>query len=54
MRIPCHYEAELYRLRADLLLRRATSGAARAEACFPKALSIARRRQAKSRGGGRR
>jgi predicted ATPase len=42
------YEAELYRLKGELLLQRAPSDAPQAERCFRKALAIARRRQAKS------
>src|SRR5262249_18341264 len=40
--------AEAYRLQGSLLLRRAVSDAAQAEACFHQALTIARRQQAKS------
>ncbi|MBV9125544.1 MAG: hypothetical protein JO112_19520, partial [Planctomycetes bacterium] len=40
------YEAELHRLRGELLLGRAE--AAEAEACFGRALEVARRQQAKS------
>jgi predicted ATPase len=43
-----YYEAELYRLKGDLLLRQATPDVAQAEACFQHALAIARRQQAKS------
>ena len=39
---------EAYRLQGDLLLRQATPDVAQAEACFPQALAIARRQQAKS------
>src|SRR5262249_34752035 len=42
------YEAELYRLRGELLLRQAVLDAPQAEACFQQALDIARRQQAKS------
>jgi len=42
------YEAELYRLKGELLLRLAVSDAPQAEACFQQALAIARRQQAKS------
>jgi predicted ATPase len=42
------YEAELYRLRGELLLARPTEHHAEAEACFHQALAIARRQQAKS------
>jgi class 3 adenylate cyclase/predicted ATPase len=41
-------EAELYRLKGDLLLRLAVPDAAQAEACYQQALAIARRQQAKS------
>jgi predicted ATPase len=40
--------AEAYRLQGELLLRQATPDAAQAEACFQRALAIARRQQAKS------
>jgi predicted ATPase len=43
-----YYEAELYRLKADLLLGQATPDAAQAEACFQQALDVACRQQAKS------
>jgi predicted ATPase len=42
------WEAELYRLRGELLLRQAVPDAVQAEACFQQALTIARRQQAKS------
>jgi predicted ATPase len=42
------YEAELYRLKGELLLARSTYQTAEAEACFHQALNIARRQQAKS------
>jgi predicted ATPase len=42
------YEAEIYRLRGDLLLQLSSDDAAEAEACFHKALDIARSQQAKS------
>jgi predicted ATPase len=41
-------EAELYRVKGELLLRQATPDAAQAEACFQQALDVARRQQAKS------
>ena len=41
-------EAELYRLRGELLLADAGSGAEEAERCFQQALEIARRQSAKS------
>ena len=42
------WEAELYRLKGELLLARATGQDTEAETCFRKALEIARRQQAKS------
>ena len=42
------HEAELYRLRGELLLRQSVSDEQQAEACFEQALAIARRQQAKS------
>jgi predicted ATPase len=42
------YEAEMYRLKGELLLRQAVPDAPQAEACFQQALAIARRQQAKS------
>jgi class 3 adenylate cyclase/predicted ATPase len=42
------WEAELHRLKGDLLLRQSTSQQAQAEACFKKAIDLARRQQAKS------
>jgi len=42
------WEAELYRLRGELLLRHAVAQPGEAEACFQQALDIARRQQAKS------
>jgi predicted ATPase len=42
------YEAELYRLKGELLLHQAHCDASQAERCFQQALAIARRRQAKS------
>ncbi len=41
-------EAELYRIKGELLLRLAVSDAPQAEACFQQALAVARRQQAKS------
>ena len=41
-------EAEIYRVKGELLLRQAVSGAPPAEACFQQALAIARHQQAKS------
>jgi predicted ATPase len=45
-----HYEAEVYRLKGELLLAQEGNRqtVAEAEACFQQALDIARRRQAKS------
>ena len=42
------YEAELYRLKGELLLKRATHDVQEAESCFRQALDIARQQQAKS------
>jgi predicted ATPase len=42
------YEAELYRLKGELLLARPAEHYAEAEACFWQAIAIARRQQAKS------
>ena len=47
----CFNEAELYRLKGELLLKRdelEPSGLTEAEACFARALDAARRQQAKS------
>jgi predicted ATPase/class 3 adenylate cyclase len=41
-------EAELYRIKGELLLRQAVPDAAQAEACFQQALAMARHQQAKS------
>ena len=43
-----HYEAELYRLRGELLLAREVKSQNEAEECFHTALEIARRQEAKS------
>jgi predicted ATPase len=43
-----YYEAEVYRLKGELLLRQAVPDAPQAEACFQRALVVARRQQAKS------
>jgi predicted ATPase len=43
----CYYEAELYRLKGELLLQAAGRGG-EAEACFRQALDVARRQRAKS------
>jgi predicted ATPase len=42
------WEAELHRLKGELLLALSTDNAAEVEACFRQALAIARRQQAKS------
>jgi TOMM system kinase/cyclase fusion protein len=42
------WEAELYRLKGELLQQQATGSSEEAEACFHQALDIARRQQAKS------
>ena len=42
------WEAELYRLKGELLLQQAVPDEREAEACFRQALDIARRQQAKS------
>jgi predicted ATPase len=42
------YEAEIHRLRGDLLLQLSWDEVAEAESCFHKALDIARNQQAKS------
>jgi predicted ATPase len=42
------WEAELYRLRGELLLQHAMAQPGEAEACFQQALAVARRQQAKS------
>jgi predicted ATPase len=41
-------EAQLYRLKGELLLRQAVPDASQAEACFQQALDVAHRQQAKS------
>jgi predicted ATPase/class 3 adenylate cyclase len=43
-----YYEAELYRLKGDLLLRQRVPDTSQAEACFERALVVARRQQARS------
>jgi predicted ATPase len=43
-----HSEAEIYRLKGELLLQQAVSDAIQAETCFHQSLAIARRQQAKS------
>jgi predicted ATPase len=42
------YEAELYRLKGELLLQQSSNNQADAETCFQQAISIARSQQAKS------
>jgi predicted ATPase len=42
------WEAELYRLRGELLLQHAVAQPGEAEACFQQALTVARRQRAKS------
>ena len=42
------YEAEVYRIKGELLLQQAVPDAPQAEACFQQALVVARRQQAKS------
>jgi predicted ATPase len=42
------WEAELYRLKGELLLKRAIADKDQAEACFQQALAVARRQSAKS------
>jgi predicted ATPase len=43
-----YWEAEVYRLKGELLLRQAVPNAPQAEACFQQALAVAHCRQAKS------
>jgi predicted ATPase len=43
-----YWEAEVYRLKGELLLQQAVPAAPQAEACFHQALTIARQQQAKS------
>jgi predicted ATPase len=44
------YEAELSRLRGELLLARSAEHPTKAETCFRQGLNMARRQQAKKRG----
>jgi predicted ATPase len=44
----CFYEAELYRLKGELLLALSAENHAEAEICLHQALDVARRQQAKS------
>ena len=43
-----NYEAELYRLKGELLLQQAAGSSDEVETCFRQALDIARKQQAKS------
>ena len=43
-----YYEADLHRLKGELLLQQAVPDAPQAEACLQQALAVARRQQAKS------
>jgi len=43
-----YYEAELHRLKGELLLQQSSDNRAEAETCFHQALSIVRSQQAKS------
>jgi len=43
-----YWEADLHRLKGELLLRQAISNQHQAEACFQQALDVACRQQAKS------
>jgi predicted ATPase len=43
-----HFEAEVYRIKGELLLGQAIPDTPQAEACFQQALAVARRQQAKS------
>ncbi len=43
-----YYEAELYRLKGELLMALAQENRAQAEACFRQAIEMAHRQQAKS------
>jgi len=44
----CFNEAELYRLKGEILLRQCGAAGFEAEDCFQRALDIARHQQAKS------
>jgi predicted ATPase len=44
----CWYEAELHRLRGELLLQQSADNATEAESCFQQAISIAQNQSAKS------
>jgi len=43
-----HYEAEMYRLKGELLLMKDESSVGEAQRCFERAIEIARRQSAKS------
>jgi predicted ATPase len=43
-----HYEAEIHRLRGELLLKQDDSNAAEARSCFERAIEIARRQSSES------
>jgi predicted ATPase len=43
-----HWEAEVYRLKGELLLQQAVPDAPQTEACFQQALAVPRRQQARS------
>jgi predicted ATPase len=43
-----HFEAEVYRIKGELLLQQAVPDTPQAEACFQQALAVARHQQAKS------
>jgi predicted ATPase len=43
-----HHEAEIHRLKGELLLRQDGSNAAQAQSCFERAIEIARKQSAKS------
>ena len=43
-----HYEAEMHRLKGELLLKQDDSNAAEAQSCFQRAIEIARKQSAKS------
>ena len=44
----CYYEAELHRLRGQLLLQQSTDNLSKAASCFQQAIAIAQRQSAKS------
>jgi len=43
-----HYEAEIHRLKGELLLKQNNSNASEAQSCFERAIEIARKQSAKS------